>query len=299
MALHLAVIGSARIPAPTEPSAAARPQTRNMRTSLTTPDLSSSSQPLLANTSPLPGHADWPPIMHAGGRQSAICSRETRGRFSARSRLVPRCRLARSFTRDSKPPTATLIVATAQSALSDNASSSAQQSSPNTAIVKRQGEGRNFLALLDVDHAAAEERCLDEAVYFEARGQPEAGQATVAQVVLNRVQSGHYPDSICGVIYQNRRRHNACQFSFACQGKTLRVAEPVSWKTAVRIAHEVLLGGDYSAYGGGSTHYLADYAHPRWARTLRRMDVIGHHIFYQAAPAAKLVCLRDTLENAY
>ena len=127
-----------------------------------------------------------------------------------------------------------------------------------------------------MDHAAAEERCLDEAIYFEARGESEAGQAAVAQVVLNRVESGHYPASICGVVYQNRRRHNACQFSFACRGKTLRVAEPVSWTTAVRIAREVLLGGDYSAEVGGSTHYLADYAHPRWARTLQRMDVIGH-----------------------
>ena len=84
-------------------------------------------------------------------------------------------------------------------------------------IAERQGGGRNYLALIYVDHAAAEERCLDEAIYFEARGEPEAGQAAVAQVVLNRVESGHYPASICGVVYQNRRRHNACQFSFACQ----------------------------------------------------------------------------------
>ena len=163
---------------------------------------------------------------------------------------------------------------------------------PNATIAESQGGGRNYLALIDVDHAAAEERCLDEAIYFEARGESEAGQAAVAQVVLNRVESGHYPASICGVVYQNWRRHNACQFSFACQGKTLRVAEPVSWTTAVRIAREVLLGGDYSAEVGGSTYYLADYAHPRWARTLQRTDVIGHHIFYQATPAATLVCVR-------
>jgi len=175
--------------------------------------------------------------------------------------------------------------------LSDDVSTPAQQSAPNATIAERQGGGRNYMALLDVDHAAAEERCLDEAIYFESRGESEAGQAAVAQVVLNRVESGHYPASICGVVYQNRRRHNACQFSFACQGKTLRVTEPVSWKTAVRIAREVLLGGDYSAEVGGSTHYLADYAHPRWARTLQRAEVIGHHFFYQAATAT-LVCVR-------
>ena len=236
-------------------------------------------------------HDNSEPILGAAQRQPAICSSKRCGRLSAPSRSLQRSQLAGSFTRGSKPPTATLIATAARSRLSD-ISTPAQQSAPNATIAESQGEGRNYLALIDVDHAAAEERCLDEAIYFEARGESEAGQAAVAQVVLNRVESGHYPASICGVVYQNRRRHNACQFSFACRGKTLRVAEPVSWTTAVRIAREVLLGGDYSAEVGGSTHYLADYAHPRWARTLQRMDVIGHHIFYQAAPAATLVCVR-------
>jgi hypothetical protein len=62
-------------------------------------------------------------------------------------------------------------------------------------------------------------------------------------------------------------------------------------RSAVRIAREVLSGGDYSAEVGGSTHYFADYAHPRWAGTLQGMDVMGHHIFYQAATAT-LVCVR-------
>ena len=236
-------------------------------------------------------HDNSEPILGAAQRQPAICSSKRCGRLSAPSRSLQRSQLAGSFTRGSKPPTATLIATAARSRLSD-ISTPAQQSAPNATMAESQGEGRNYLALIDVDHAAAEERCLDEAIYFEARGESEAGQAAVAQVVLNRVESGRYPASICGVVYQNRHRHNACQFSFACQGKTLRIAEPVSWKTAVRIAREVLLGGDYSAEVGGSTHYLADYAHPRWARTLQRMDVIGHHIFYQAAPAATLVCVR-------
>ncbi len=294
LALLLAVSGSARVSHLAEPSVAARPQTRTMRTNQVAPHLSSSSQPLITDRSPSRGQGAWPPFMCVDARQYAICSTRTLDRL----RLVLRSQLARSFMRGFKPPTATLIATAAQSGLSDYVSSSAQQSAPNTTTLERRGEGRNFLALLDVDHAAAEERCLDEAVYFEARGEPEAGQAAVAQVVLNRVESGHYPASICGVVHQQRRRRNACQFSFACRGNTLRVAEPVSWRTAVRIAHEALLGGDYSAEVGGSTHYIADYAHPRWARTLQRMDVIGHHIFYQAAPAAKPVCMRDTMENA-
>ena len=285
LTLHLTVNRPAYIPARAGSSGAARhdkptrPIAPNFRFASLSP---SAKENLSAN------HDNSEPALGAAQRQPAICSSKRCGRLSARSRLVPRSRLAGSLTRQ---PTATLIATAAQSRLSDDVSTPAQQSAPNATIAERQGGGRNYLALIDVDHAAAEERCLDEAIYFEARGEPEAGQAAVAQVVLNRVESGRYPASICGVVYQNRHRHNACQFSFACQGKTLRIAEPVSWKTAVRIAREVLLGGDYSAEVGGSTHYLADYAHPRWARTLQRMDVIGHHIFYQAATAT-LVCVR-------
>lgn len=268
--------GSARHDAPTRPIAP------NFRVASLSP---SAKENLSAN------HDNSEPILGAAQRQPATCSSKGCGRLSAPSRSLQRSQLAGSFTRGSKPPTATLIATAAQSRLSD-ISTPAQQSAPNATIAESQGGGRNYLALIDVDHAAAEERCLDEAIYFEARGESEAGQAAVAQVVLNRVESGHYPASICGVVYQKQRRRNSCQFSFACQRNALRVAEPVSWNAAVRIAREVLLGGDYSTEVGGSTHYLADYAHPRWARTLQRMDVIGHHIFYQAAPAATLVCVR-------
>ena len=288
LTLHLTVSRPAYIQAragssgPARHDAPTRPIAPNFRVASLSPG---AKENLSAN------HDNSEPALGAAQRQPAICSSKRCGRLRARSRLVPRSHLAGSFTRGSKQPTATLIATAAQSRLSDDVSTPAQQSAPNATIAERQGGGRNYLALIDVDHAAAEERCLDEAIYFEARGEPEAGQAAVAQVVLNRVESGRYPASICGVVYQNRHRHNACQFSFACQGKTLRIAEPVSWKTAVRIAREVLLGGDYSAEVGGSTHYLADYAHPRWARTLQRADVIGHLIFYQAATAT-LVCVR-------
>src|SRR5690606_27064918 len=95
------------------------------------------------------------------------------------------------------------------------------------------------------DKLEREKRCLAEAVYFESRSEPEAGQAAVAQVVLNRVSSGLYPSSVCGVVYQNRHRYKACQFSFACEGKRLRITEPEAWATAVRIADEVMNGSTY------------------------------------------------------
>ena len=81
------------------------------------------------------------------------------------------------------------------------------------------GARPNYAALIDQDKSARENRCLAEAIYFEARGESEEGQAAVAQVVLNRVSSGLYPATICGVVYQNRWHYNACQFSFACDGQ--------------------------------------------------------------------------------
>ncbi len=127
-------------------------------------------------------------------------------------------------------------------------------------------------------------RCLAEAIYFEARGEPEEGQVAVAQVILNRVKSGLYPSSVCGVVYQNRHRHLACQFTFACEGKSLRITDSESWASAKRVAREVTEGKTYLAEVGGATHYHADYVRPGWSRRLKKMDVIGRHIFYKLRP---------------
>ena len=152
---------------------------------------------------------------------------------------------------------------------------------PDATIVRR-FEGRpNYAALLAGDRGARERKCLAEAVYFESRSEPEEGQAAVAQVVLNRATSGLYPPSICGVVYQNRTHYKACQFSFACEGKSLRVTEPEAWHTAVRIADAVVQGKTYVSDVGGATHYHAKYVRPGWARRLVKMDVIGHHVFYK------------------
>lgn len=154
-----------------------------------------------------------------------------------------------------------------------------------TTLVPKLDEDRpSYASLIDPENLNKEERCLAEAIYFEARSEPEDGQAAVAQVVLNRVKSGLYPTSVCGVVYQNRSRHNACQFSFACEGRALRVTEPDSWKTAVRIAREVTFGETYNADVGGATHYHANYVRPFWAKRLKKMDVIGRHIFYKLRP---------------
>jgi spore germination cell wall hydrolase CwlJ-like protein len=156
---------------------------------------------------------------------------------------------------------------------------------PDTSVVPKADPDRpRYADLIDPENLNKEQRCLAEAVYFEARSESEEGQAAVAQVVLNRVRSGLYPDSICGVVYQNRHRHLACQFTFACEGKALRVTEPEAWESAKRVASAVLEGKTYLADVGGATHYHANYVRPGWSRRLKKMDVIGRHIFYKLRP---------------
>ncbi|RDJ20508.1 cell wall hydrolase [Bosea caraganae] len=162
----------------------------------------------------------------------------------------------------------------------------ARGSTSSTSIVGKADPGPReiYTGLIVPDNMAKEQRCLAEAVYFEARSESDEGRAAVAQVVLNRVKSGLYPDSVCGTVYQNRNRYLACQFTFACEGKTLRITEPEPWRAAVRIAREVYEGTTYLAEVGASTHYHADYVRPYWAKKLKKMDVIGRHVFYKLRP---------------
>ena len=138
----------------------------------------------------------------------------------------------------------------------------------------------NYAALIDPKDSARQMRCLAEAVYFESRSEPEAGQAAVAQVVLNRVRSGIFPTNVCGVVYQDRNRPFACQFSFACEGKSLRIEEPGAWAIATRIAQDVVSGVNFNPKIAEALNYHANYVYPFWAPSLRRVDRIGAHIFY-------------------
>ena len=148
---------------------------------------------------------------------------------------------------------------------------------------------------IDVNHAwlnsaipasarsATELKCLATAIYFEARGESEKGQIAVAQVVLNRLKNPAYPNTICGVVYQNKNKRNRCQFSFACDGITDRISDKRSWAMSQALARRVLNDDRtlYMADIGAATHYHATYVKPRWARSMKRMDKIGRHIFYK------------------
>jgi spore germination cell wall hydrolase CwlJ-like protein len=123
-------------------------------------------------------------------------------------------------------------------------------------------------------------KCLSEAIYFEARSEPEKGQMAVAQVVINRAFSGYYPNDICGVVYQNKHRHLSCQFTFACDGIPDIVNSKPHWAMAERLSNEALDGKGYLQDVGKATHYHAYYVSPYWARKMRKMARIGAHTFY-------------------
>ena len=128
---------------------------------------------------------------------------------------------------------------------------------------------------------AKAEKCLANAIYFEARSEPVRGQMAVAQVVVNRAFSGFYPNDICGVVYQNAHRRLSCQFTFACDGKSKAITERGHWARAVRIAKQTLDGQIYVPEVAKSTHYHAIYVHPNWAGEMKKLVRYGLHNFYR------------------
>ena len=137
---------------------------------------------------------------------------------------------------------------------------------------------RRNLADLVSDHAAAstddaEHECLAGAVYFEAKGESLQGQLTVAEVILNRVRSGRFAGSVCGVVKQRG------QFSFVRGGRIPPVARSsAAWRKAVavaRIAREDLADGAAPR----ALFFHARHVSPRWKLT--RIASVGNHIFYR------------------
>lgn len=121
--------------------------------------------------------------------------------------------------------------------------------------------------------------CLRQAVYFEARGQSVQGQFAVAEVVLNRVDSPDYPDSVCGVIRQ--QADGTCQFSYFCDGLSDSLHEVAAAEIAGRIA-AVMLAGGARTLTDGATFFHSSAADPAWAGGLQQTALIGAHVFYAA-----------------
>jgi spore germination cell wall hydrolase CwlJ-like protein len=129
---------------------------------------------------------------------------------------------------------------------------------------------------------AGEERCLAEAMYYEARGEGVAGQEAIAEVIFHRMHRRNYPRSICGVVYQGVDDAPACQFSFVCNGEMDRPKIASEWRRARLLAAKILSGYTIlSNVTDGATSFHAVDVEPDWSGSLERTVQIGNHIFYK------------------
>ena len=133
-----------------------------------------------------------------------------------------------------------------------------------------------WLAALPAPTGDAQWECLRKALYFEARGETLPGQFAVAEVILNRVDSPDFPDTICGVV--NSRGSGACAFSFVCSG-SVTMGDAEARDRAGRIAR-VMLDGAPRTLTTGATYFHANYVRPNWGR-LVQTAAIGAHLFYR------------------
>jgi spore germination cell wall hydrolase CwlJ-like protein len=138
----------------------------------------------------------------------------------------------------------------------------------------------------------SEQLCLALNVYHESRSDNLAGRVGVADVVLNRVDSVLFPDTICSVVQQAQTRvnwkgnvvpiRNMCQFSWWCDGLTDEPLEENAWEDAQVVAEMVLRGG-WRGISEGATHYHATYVQPNWVNDRGMVPIgrIGQHKFYR------------------
>ncbi|KMK66898.1 cell wall hydrolase [Puniceibacterium sp. IMCC21224] len=137
-----------------------------------------------------------------------------------------------------------------------------------------------FLSTMSSAQGGAQWQCLAEALYFEARGETVKGQFAVAEVILNRVDSPRYPNSVCGVINQGTGRKYACQFSYTCDGRSDAIHEVSAFSQVGKVAR-VMLSGATRALTDGATHYHTGAVSPNWARKFPLTARIGDHFFYR------------------
>ncbi len=136
----------------------------------------------------------------------------------------------------------------------------------------------NWLAALPAPGGDAEWECLRKAIYFEARGETLKGQFAVAEVVLNRKESGQYPATVCGVV--NQRGNGGCQFSYVCDGRKDAMRDPEAIDRAGRIAR-VMLDGAPRGLTMGALYFHTRGVKPEWSHKFDRTATIGAHLFYK------------------
>ena len=130
-----------------------------------------------------------------------------------------------------------------------------------------------------VQERSAEWGCLAEALYFEARGEDVRGQLAVAEVILNRVDSERYPDTVCDVVTQGADS-SGCQFSYMCDGRKEHIANRIAYERLGKLAW-LMLAGKPRTLTDEALYFHATSVRPSWSRTYVRTAQIGRHVFYR------------------
>lgn len=118
-----------------------------------------------------------------------------------------------------------------------------------------------------------EAECLAASVYFESKGEPLEGQLAVAEVVINRSESGRFPTSICKVVFQKG------QFHFVRGGGFPPIARNGhQWREAVAIA-QIAMNDEWDSRASKALYFHARRVSPNWGKT--RVAQLGNHVFYR------------------
>jgi len=123
--------------------------------------------------------------------------------------------------------------------------------------------------------------CLTRNIYHEAATEPFEGKVAVAQVTMNRVESGRFGRDVCGVVYQKNiiMEKIVCQFSWTCDGiSQVKPIYAAQYRESEEVAKRVLFEGFRLPSIEKALYYHADYVNPGWQ--LPRIEKIGRHIFY-------------------
>ncbi|MEO6152471.1 MAG: cell wall hydrolase [Croceibacterium sp.] len=122
---------------------------------------------------------------------------------------------------------------------------------------------------------AADLKCVAQAVYFEARGEPLDGQLAIAEVIINRATSGRYPSDYCAVVTQR------AQFSFVRRGRIPAVdAASTAWRRAKAVA-QIAQQDLWESTANDALYFHATYVRPGWARQKQQLAQIDTHVFYR------------------
>jgi len=127
-------------------------------------------------------------------------------------------------------------------------------------------------------------KCLADNIYYEAGGEPDLGKIAVARVTMNRVHSGKFANTVCGVVYQGAESkevnaRTGCQFSWTCYRDQIKQPVAAIWRRCYEIAANVMLQDAHSEIVPGVYFFHADYADVHYK--LAYVAQIGHHMFYR------------------